>query len=87
MIDLHGILVRYVKLEEKMKLLWDAEMRVNTVRPVLVFYGLWAFRISYLIAVLALAGSRLRCMPSAVARYDCRKRRRDLQFGGQERHQ
>ncbi|RLN20518.1 hypothetical protein BBJ28_00004205 [Nothophytophthora sp. Chile5] len=23
----------YVKLEEKMKLLWDAEMRVNTVRP------------------------------------------------------
>jgi hypothetical protein len=25
------MLPRYVKLEEKMKLLWDAEMRVNTV--------------------------------------------------------
>lgn len=25
-------LPRYVKLEEKMKLLWDAEMRVNTVQ-------------------------------------------------------
>ncbi|KAI9922815.1 hypothetical protein PsorP6_000332 [Peronosclerospora sorghi] len=32
---------RYVKLEEKMKLLWDAEMRVNTVHVFDVCQALW----------------------------------------------
>lgn len=31
---------RYVKLKEKMKLLWDAEMRVNTVLQCTEHYGL-----------------------------------------------
>ncbi|TDH73298.1 hypothetical protein CCR75_007724 [Bremia lactucae] len=45
--DLAGLMPRivcaasYVKLEEKMKLLWDAEMRVNTVHVFDVCQALW----------------------------------------------